>query len=79
MIGMGLAFELPLVMFLLAQLKIVTPQRFSKFRRYAAIIILIAAAVITPTPDPFNMMFVAAPMFVLYELGIILGRMKVKI
>jgi sec-independent protein translocase protein TatC len=79
MIGMGIAFELPLVMFLLAQLKIVTPKRFSKFRRYAAIIILVAAAIITPTPDPFNMMFVAAPMFILYELGIILGRMKVKI
>jgi sec-independent protein translocase protein TatC len=79
MIGMGLAFELPLVMFLLAQLHIVTPQRFSNFRRYAAIIILIAAAIITPTPDPFNMMFVAAPMFILYELGIILGRMKIKI
>jgi sec-independent protein translocase protein TatC len=79
MIGMGLAFELPLVMFLLAQLKIVTPKKFSKFRRYAFIVILVAAAIITPTPDPFNMMFVAAPMLLLYELGIILGRMKVKI
>jgi sec-independent protein translocase protein TatC len=79
MIGMGIAFELPLVMFLLAQLHVVSPQRFSKFRRYAVIAILVAAAIITPTPDPFNMLTVAAPMFLLYELGIILGRMKVKI
>jgi sec-independent protein translocase protein TatC len=79
MIGMGVAFELPLVMFLLAKLNIVSPARFSAFRRYAAICIMVAAAVITPTPDPFNMMFVAAPMFVLYELGIILGKMKIKI
>jgi sec-independent protein translocase protein TatC len=79
MIGMGVAFELPLVMFLLAQLHIVSPARFSKFRRYAAIVILVAAAIITPTPDPFNMLTVAAPMFLLYELGIILGRLRIKI
>jgi sec-independent protein translocase protein TatC len=79
MIGMGLAFELPLVMFLLAQLHIVSPARFSKFRRYAAIIILIAAAIITPTPDPFNMLTVAAPMFLLYEMGILLGKIRVRI
>jgi sec-independent protein translocase protein TatC len=79
MIGMGVAFELPLVMFLLSQLHIVSPARFSKFRRYAAIVILVAAAIITPTPDPFNMMTVAFPMFLLYELGIVLGKLKIKI
>lgn len=76
MIGMGIAFELPIVMFLLSMLNIVSPQRMSKFRRYAAILILVAAAIITPTPDPFNMAFVALPIYALYELGLIISRLK---
>jgi sec-independent protein translocase protein TatC len=43
-------------------------------RRYAAVLVLIAAAIITPTPDPFNMLFVAGPIYLLYELGIIFAR-----
>jgi sec-independent protein translocase protein TatC len=78
MIGMGLAFEIPIVMFLLAQLKVVSVKRMAAFRRYAAILIMVLAAIITPTPDPFNMLIVAAPMFVLYEAGLILGRIRVK-
>lgn len=78
MIGMGLAFELPVVMLVLAKLHIVSGQRMAKFRRYAIIIILIAAAVITPTPDPFNMAFVALPIYVLYEVGLILAKTRVK-
>jgi len=79
MIGMGLAFEIPILMFLLAQLKIVSAKRMAGFRRYAAILIMVLAAIITPTPDPFNMLIVAAPMFILYEAGILLGKLKVKI
>jgi sec-independent protein translocase protein TatC len=78
MIGLGLAFELPVVMLVLAKLHIVSGQRMAKFRRYAIIIILIAAAVITPTPDPFNMAFVALPIYVLYEVGLILAKTRVK-
>jgi sec-independent protein translocase protein TatC len=74
MIGMGLAFELPILMYLLSRLHIVNAKRMSKFRRYAVVLILVAAAIITPTPDPFNMMVVAAPMLLLYELGILLAR-----
>jgi sec-independent protein translocase protein TatC len=65
-------------MLVLAKLHIVSGQRMAKFRRYAIIIILIAAAVITPTPDPFNMAFVALPIYVLYEIGLILAKMQVK-
>ncbi|HET8524635.1 MAG TPA: twin-arginine translocase subunit TatC [Thermomicrobiales bacterium] len=78
MIGMGLAFELPVVMFTLAKLHIVSGKRMAKFRRYAVIVILIAAAIITPTPDPFNMMVVALPIYVLYEIGLLLARTQVK-
>jgi sec-independent protein translocase protein TatC len=73
-LGMGAAFELPILMFLLARLGIVTPTRMAKSRRYAAVLVLIAAALITPTPDPFNMLFVAVPIYLLYEIGLIFAR-----
>lgn len=79
MIGVGLAFELPIVMFLLSQMKIVDSKRFRQYRKYAAIGILISSAIITPTPDPFNMAIVASPMFLLYEFGIIISRLKVRL
>ena len=73
-LGMGLAFQTPIVMFLLARIGIVGPRRFGASRRYAAVGVLLAAAIITPTPDPFNMLFVAAPIYGLYELGILFAR-----
>jgi sec-independent protein translocase protein TatC len=66
----GLAFELPLVMFFLARFNIMTARQFAQQWRYAVVIIVIAAAVITPTVDLFNMTLVALPMFGLYLLGI---------
>lgn len=74
MIGMGVAFELPVLMYILAKLHIVNARRQAGFWRYAIVLILIAAAIITPTPDPFNMMIVAAPLLGLYGLGLILAR-----
>jgi sec-independent protein translocase protein TatC len=73
-LGMGAAFELPILMFLLARLGIVTPKRMASSRRYAAVLVLIAAALITPTPDPFNMLFVALPIYALFEAGLIFAR-----
>jgi len=73
-IGLGLAFQLPIIMYLLARLNIVSPKRMSGSRRYAMVAVLIAAALITPTPDPFNMLFIAAPIYLLYELGIIFAK-----
>lgn len=75
MIGLGLAFQLPVVMFILAKLGIVTAKMMSGFRKYALVIILIVAAVITPSTDPFNMMVVAVPLLLLYEVGIIIARL----
>lgn len=77
-LGLGIAFELPIVMFLLARLNIVSPARMSNSRRYAMVLVLIAAALITPTPDPFNMLFIAAPIYLLYELGIIFAKIGVR-
>jgi sec-independent protein translocase protein TatC len=65
-------------MFILAKLGIASPKKMSAFRKYALIIILIIAAIITPSTDPFNMMVVAVPLLVLYEAGIIVSRLFAK-
>ncbi len=77
LLAVGLVFETPLVIFLLARLRIVSTKRLQGFRRYAIVVIVIIAAVITPTPDPFTQMTVAIPMYLLYELGVLLSRLAV--
>jgi sec-independent protein translocase protein TatC len=70
----GVVFETPLIMFFLARLGVVTPQFLSKNRKFAIIIIAVIAAVITPTPDPFNMGLVMLPLLLMYEIGIVLAK-----
>ena len=74
MIGLGAAFQLPLVMFLLAKLNVVSPQRMRQYRKYAFLVILVASAIITPSTDPINMAIVAIPLVLLYEGGILIAR-----
>lgn len=71
----GLAFETPLVIFFLAKMKIVTYQTLVKNFRYAILVVAIVSAVITPTPDPFNMLVVMFPLLGLYALGVLLARL----
>jgi sec-independent protein translocase protein TatC len=73
MISSGVVFETPLLLWLLARLGLVTSKQLSKGRRFALVIIAIIAAIITPTPDAFNMLLVMAPLLVLYEVGIFLA------
>jgi sec-independent protein translocase protein TatC len=70
----GIIFELPAVIYLLARLGIVNAKQLARTRRYAIVVITLAAAVITPTGDPWNLMLLAVPMYLLYELGILLAR-----
>jgi sec-independent protein translocase protein TatC len=70
----GIVFELPIIIFVLAWLGLVTAEQLGKYRRYAVLVVAVAAAFITPTGDPINMMMLAIPMYVLFELGIILAR-----
>ncbi len=70
----GLSFETPLVIAAFSWLGILSPQQLKKGRRYAIVLIAVLAAVITPTPDPFNMTIVMIPLIFLYELGILLAR-----
>ena len=72
---MGVAFETPLIMYMLALLGIVSAQRLSRFRRYWVVIAFILAAIITPTFDPVNQALVAGPLLVLYEIGVLLARL----
>lgn len=74
MLGLGLAFQLPVVMFVLAKLGVVSPRKMASWRKYAFLVIMILAAVITPSTDPFNMMIVFVPLYVLYEAGILVSR-----
>ncbi len=69
----GLSFETPLVIFIFAKLKLVTPQFLRRQWRFAVVIIAILAAMITPTTDPFNMALVMLPLFVLYAFSILLS------
>jgi len=72
-LGIGLVFELPVVIFFLTLLRIVSPSFLIKHSRYAILIIFIIAAVVTPTPDAFNMMLFALPMCVLFYVGVFGG------
>jgi sec-independent protein translocase protein TatC len=69
-LGVGLVFELPVLIFLLTLLRILSPRFLLRHSRYAVLVIVIAAAIITPTPDVFNLMMFAIPMAALYFVGI---------
>lgn len=78
---LGVVFELPLAMFLLVKMRMVSYQRIKRFRRYVPVAAFILGAVITPTFDFVNSTLVAVPIVLLYELGILLAwlaRPKVK-
>ena len=74
----GIAFEMPVVLALLARFGVVRAGQLLGFWRYAIVIIAIAAAIITPTPDPLNMALVMGPLFALYFLGIFFALMVQK-
>lgn len=69
-LGIGLIFELPMIAIVLARFGILTAATMKAFRRHAVVVILIVAAIITPSPDVFTQMLVAIPMYFLYELSI---------
>src|SRR5580692_12202824 len=72
-LGVALVFELPVVIFLLTLLHVVSPRFLLRHSRYAVLAIVILAAIITPTPDVFNLMLFAIPMCALYFVGVFAG------
>jgi len=74
----GIIFEMPILVYFLTRLSILSPTFMRKYRKHAVIIILIAAAVITPSPDVTSQMIVAVPMYILYELSVFVSAGVVK-
>ena len=75
---MGVVFETPVVMFLLAKLGVVSSRGFAKWRRHWVVVAFILGALITPTFDPINQSLVAGPLIVLYEVGIWLAKLAAR-
>jgi sec-independent protein translocase protein TatC len=71
----ALVFELPVVLVVLARLGIVTPEWLRQQRPYALLVLVIIAAIITPTTDPLSLLLMAAPLALLYELSIVVTRL----
>ncbi len=74
----GISFETPLVVYILARFRLVTAASLARQWRFAIIIIAILAAFVTPTPDPVNMGLLMLPLFVLYLLSILLAKVAVR-
>jgi sec-independent protein translocase protein TatC len=72
--GFGLTFELPLIRALLGYIKVVNAAFLTRNRKYAILFIATLAAVVTPTPDIFNMALMGVPLYLLFEIGVILVK-----
>ena len=72
-LGCGIAFELPILAYVLARIGIISSGWLKKYRKYAFVVILIVAAIITPSPDWTSQTIVAIPLLLLYEISVILA------
>jgi len=77
-IGVGLSFETPLIIMVLARLGVVSPEWLARKRKIWVVIAFVLAAIITPTFDPINQTIIAVPLIVLYELSIWLAKLVYK-
>jgi sec-independent protein translocase protein TatC len=73
-IGCGIAFELPILSYVLTKIGLITPRFLSTYRKYAYVVILVVAAIITPSPDWTSQMIVFLPLCFLYELSVIVSK-----
>ena len=69
-LALGLSFELPLVIIIMAALGVVTPAGLHRFRRYAVVLSFVAGAVLSPGADVFSMLMMTVPLLLLYEIGV---------
>ena len=70
---MGIVFQLPIIMYILAKVGFVSSQLLAKYRRHALIIIMLVAAIITP-PDLMTLVLVTIPLYLLYEVSVRIVR-----
>jgi sec-independent protein translocase protein TatC len=74
----GIIFEMPVLVYFLTRMTLLSPEFMRKYRKHAVVVILIAAAVITPSPDVTSQMVVAVPMYLLYEISVFVSAAVVK-
>jgi len=74
----GIFFELPVVTYILARFGLVTTEFMKKYRRHSIVLILLIAAILTPSPDPVNQLIVAVPIYILYEISIMISKIAYK-
>ena len=74
LLGFGLSFQLPVLVFFLAKLGIVTDRMLSQYRKYAILLMFVAAAILTPSPDAFSQILMAIPLLFLYEVSIFVAK-----
>ena len=75
-ISMGIVFEMPVVAWLMARMGLLTASFMNRYRRHAIVVILIVAAIITPTSDIFTLLMVSLPMWLLYEVSVCIVRVS---
>ncbi|MEA1961049.1 MAG: twin-arginine translocase subunit TatC [Bacillota bacterium] len=73
-IPFGLVFELPVVVFFLSKIGVVNHKMLSENRKYALLVIVILAAALTPGPDPISQLFMAVPVYLLYEISVVIAK-----
>ena len=77
-LGCGIAFELPVLSYALTKIGLITPEFLKSTRKYAIVVILVVAAVITPSPDWSSQMLVFVPLYLLYQLSIVVSKRAFK-
>lgn len=76
--GSGILFQLPVVIFFLTKIGIVTPTYLRKYRKHAIVIILIVGAIVTPTADPLSQSLISVPLYLLFEISILISAAVVR-
>jgi len=74
-VAFGVSFEFPVVLVFLLLARVLTTEQLRRWRRWALVLITLFAALITPSQDPYSLLFMAAPMYLFYESSILIGRM----
>jgi sec-independent protein translocase protein TatC len=77
-LGCGLLFQFPVAVYFLTKIGMLTPQFMRQFRKHAIVGIVITSAIITPSSDPFTLMLVALPLYMLFEISIFVSAIEVK-
>jgi sec-independent protein translocase protein TatC len=78
LVGSGLVFELPMISYFLTKMGLLTPEFMKKYRRHSIVVILIIAAIVTPSPDFITQGMLAVPMLLLYEISIYVSKVTLR-